>query len=134
MSKCKHYDSNNGLCNNPDNPAGIGTKSGVDKNPFGRCNDNPKKCTLNGGNNTGKCSYYDASKGLCYSPNNPAGIGTNSGVVKNPFGKCNDGCQICSFSKIANSSSNTFTCPYCKKQISQIAKKIGRCPSCGSYF
>jgi hypothetical protein len=78
-------------CNNPQNPAGIGTQSGVSKN---RCGDHSNTCILNGGRAEGKCAFYDSSHGKCNNPQNPAGIGTRSGVSSDRCGNHCDQCEI----------------------------------------
>lgn len=43
MSKCLRYDSRKEICNNPNNPAGIRTKSGVSTS---RCGSKSEQCEI----------------------------------------------------------------------------------------
>lgn len=134
MPNCRYYESSKKECNNPKNPDGIGTKSGVNTSINGRCDAKSEKCALNGGKHQGRCVYYDKSKKVCNNPQNPDGIGTKSGVDKSINGTCDAKCEKCDFLKGSVSNNSKTICPYCKKQISQTSKKIGRCSECGKYF
>ena len=127
MGKCAYYDSKEWVCNHPNNPAGLKTKSGTLRD---RCNAHSERCQLNGGKPIGICSYYDSKQWVCNNPANPAGLGTKSGTERNKCYSHSEKCEL-NLNKVNNV---TNICPYCKKKISTIAIKRGRCSECGKYL
>jgi len=128
--KCGYYDKEKGICNNPENPgnvSGRGTKSGVASNICGSYAD---RCMINGGKPHGKCGYYDKENKKCNNPNKL----NSENIIKSDI--CNSHAEKCeiNFKKVNIKSNFMRICPYCKKKISTIAIKRGRCSECGKYL